>query len=128
MDANRFYSVPWDGYNDVGMKLLRKKHGGVAAYGRWHAMLGILYDRGGRIELDEDFMLLLEEELEMDRAALNSFIDDLAKLGWVNADFLDMGVLASAGVIEQLEYRKKKQRAGSIGAEARWQKKPSKKH
>ena len=126
MDANRFYSVPWDGYNDIGMKFLRKKHGGVAAYGRWHVLLGILYDRDGRIELDDDFMLLLEEDLEMGEGELDAFVRDLAKLGWISKDLLDMGVLASPGVAEQLEYRKKKQAAGMKGAEARWQKKDGK--
>lgn len=124
MDANRFYSVPWDGYNDVGMKLLRRKHGGVAAYGRWHVLLGILYDRDGRLELDEDVMTLLEDDLEMGRDELNAFIDDLAKLDWVSKDLLEMGVLASPGVADQLEYRKKKQSAGVKGAETRWGKKP----
>ena len=124
MDANRFYSVPWDGYNDMGMKLLRRKYGGVAAYGRWHALLGILYDAGGRIELTEDVSMLLEDELEFDsQKDLNEFLGDLAKLDWINADMLGMGVLGSSSVIDQLEYRRRKAEAGAAGAKKRWSKK-----
>ena len=124
MDANRFYSVPWDGYNDIGMKKLRRKHGGVAAYGRWHVLLGILYDAGGRVELDEDTMVLLQDELEIEnQAELNAFIDDLAGLDWISRELLDMGVMVSKGVCDQLEYRKSASYYGKKGAEKRWGKK-----
>ena len=123
MDARRFYSVPWDGYDDIGMKRLRRKHGGVAAYGRWHVMLGILYDAGGRIALDEDVMQLLEEELEFGRDELTSFLDDLAKLGWISQELLDIGVVSSKGVCDQLEFLSSSSYYGKKGAEKRWKSK-----
>jgi len=120
MDARRFYSVPFDAYNDIGMKRLRRKHGGVAAFGRWHVLLGILYDAGGRIEVDDDVMNVLEEELEFDRADLNAFLDDLAKLGWISEEMLGIGVVSSKGVCDQLEYQKSASYYGKKGAERRW--------
>ena len=67
MDANRFYSVPYDARNDTAMLKLRRKHGGIAAYGRWQALLGVLYDEGGTIDLsDEDNFAMVEREIELD--------------------------------------------------------------
>ena len=50
MDANRFFSIPFDNRNDVKMRRLRKRCGGFAAYGRWVALLGMLYDENGILE------------------------------------------------------------------------------
>ena len=64
MDANRFYSVPYDARNDTAMLKLRRKHGGIAAYGRWQALLGVLYDEGGTIDItDEDNLAMVEQEI-----------------------------------------------------------------
>ena len=49
MDANRFFSIPYDNRNDVKMRRLRKRLGGYEGYGRWVALLGMLYDEHGNI-------------------------------------------------------------------------------
>ena len=65
MNANRYFSVPYDGRNDVTIRLLRKRAGGIVAYGRWVALLGILYDSDGIIRLEVPGMSeLLQEELD----------------------------------------------------------------
>lgn len=123
MDANRFYSVPYDARNDTAMLKLRRKHGGIAAYGRWQALLGVLYDEGGTIDVtDEDNLAMVEQEIELEGAELDAFIESCVKYGLLSAELWGIGTIGSHGVCEELEYRKeqrcKKSEAGKKGGQA----------
>ena len=123
MDANRFYSVPYDARNDTAMLKLRRKHGGIAAYGRWQALLGALYDEGGTIDVtDEDNLAMVEQEIELEGAELDAFIESCVKYGLLSPDLWSIGTIGSRGVCDELEYRKeqrrKKSEAGKKGGQA----------
>ena len=116
MDANRFYS-------DTAMLKLRRKHGGIAAYGRWQALLGVLYDEGGTIDVtDEDNLAMVEQEIELEGAELDAFIESCVKYGLLSPDLWSIGTIGSRGVCDELEYRKeqrrKKSEAGKKGGQA----------
>lgn len=120
MDANRFYSIPYDARNDTAVKKLRKKHGGMAAFGRWQALLGVLYDEGGVIDLnDDDNRSMVEDEIELRGDRLDAFIGSCAKFGLLSDERWDLGQIASDGVCRELEYKRKKQEAGSKGGKSR---------
>lgn len=123
MDANRFYSVPYDARNDTAMLKLRRKHGGIAAYGRWQALLGVLYDEGGTIDLsDEDNLAMVEQEIELEGAELDAFVESCVKYGLLSAELWGIGTIGSRGVCDELEYRRemrdKKSNAGRKGGQA----------
>lgn len=123
MDANRFYSVPYDARNDTAMLKLRRKHGGIAAYGRWQALLGVLYDEGGTIDItDEDNLAMVEQEIELEGAELDAFIESCVKYGLLSAELWGIGTIGSRGVCDELEYRRemrdKKSNAGRKGGQA----------
>ena len=122
MDANRFFSVPYDNRNDVKIRRLRKRLGGMAAYGRWIALLGMLYDENGLLDLnDVTTREIVLEELELDDA--DEFFTELGKMGLINADiYKATNHVVNNGVCEQLDYRKKKSEAGKKGLEKRWSK------
>lgn len=114
MDANRFYSVPYDARNDTAMLKLRRKHGGIAAYGRWQALLGVLYDEGGTIDVtDEDNLAMVEQEIELEGAELDAFIESCVKHGLLSAELWGIGTIGSHGVCEELEYRREQRRKKS---------------
>lgn len=120
MDANRFYSVPYDARNDTAILKLRRKHGGIAAYGRWQALLGVLYDEGGTIDLsDEDNFAMVEREIELDGPDLEEFVKSCVKFGLLSPDLWSIGTIGSRGVCEELEYRRnlreKRSTAGKNG-------------
>ena len=118
MNANRFYSIPFDARNDPAIKKLRRKHGGLVAFGRYQALLGILYDQDNAIHLsDEDDLILVLEELEMDEKELTAFLNSCAKFDLIDCDKFcqDYPVIASVGVQKELDYRKKKEVAGTKG-------------
>lgn len=123
MDANRFYSVPYDARNDTAMLKLRRKHGGIAAFGRWQALLGVLYDEGGTIDVtDEDNLAMVEQEIELEGAELDAFIESCVKYGLLSAELWGIGTIGSRGVCDELEYRRemrdKKSNAGRKGGQA----------
>lgn len=123
MDSNRFYSVPYDARNDTAMLKLRRKHGGIAAYGRWQALLGVLYDEGGTIDVtDEDNLAMVEQEIELEGAELDAFIESCVKYGLLSAELWGIGTIGSRGVCDELEYRReirdKKSNAGRKGGQA----------
>lgn len=114
MDANRFYSVPYDARNDTAMLKLRRKHGGIAAYGRWQALLGVLYDEGGTIDVaDEDNLAMVEQELELEGAELDAFIESCVKYGLLSLELWSIGTIGSRGVCDELEYRREQRRKKS---------------
>ena len=122
MDANRFFSVPYDNRNDMKILRMRRKLGGIAAYGRWVALLGMLYDEGGVLDMsDEDMVAVVADELELDD--VDAFFVGLAKVGLIEGDLYDsMRHVVNDGVCREIEYRRKKSEAGKKGNEKRWPK------
>lgn len=119
MDANRFFSVPFDNRNDVKMKRLRKRLGGYAGYGRWVALLGMLYDEKGIIDMScQDMREIVCDELELDDA--DEFFTNLAEIGLIDKElYRSLNHVVNNGVVEQLEYRVKKSDAGKKSGEVR---------
>lgn len=119
MDANRFFSVPYDNRNDVKMRRLRKRLGGYAGYGRWVALLGMLYDEKGILDMnDAEMREIVCEELELDDA--DHFFTVLADIGLIDKElYHSMNHVVNRGVLEQIEYRVSKSNAGKKSGEAR---------
>lgn len=120
MDANRFFSVPFDNRNDVKMLRIRRRLGGMAAYGRWVALLGMLYDEGGVLDMnDQEMRDITADELELDD--VDGFFTELARIGLIDKELYEsVGHVVNDGVCREIEYRKKKSEAGRKGNEARW--------
>lgn len=120
MDANRFYSIPYDARNDTAMIKLRRKHGGMAAFGRWQALLGVLFDEGGIVDLnDDDNRAMVESEIELKGERLDGFVESCVKYGLLDETYWAIGKIGSHGVCEELEYRHKQSEKGKKGAEAK---------
>lgn len=119
MDANRFFSVPYDNRNDVKMRRLRKRLNGYAGYGRWVALLGMLYDEKGILDMnDAEMREIVCEELELDDA--DHFFTVLADIGLIDKElYHSMNHVVNRGVLEQIEYRVSKSNAGKKSGEAR---------
>ena len=122
MDANRFFSVPYDNRNDVKMKLVRKRLGGWAGYGRWVALLGILYDEHGLLDMSrQDMRELIADELDLDD--VDGFFTALADIGLIDRDIYEAAShVVNCGVCDELEYKKRKSDAGKKGMAKRWSK------
>lgn len=120
MDANRFFSVPFDNRNDMKILRMRRRLGGIAAYGRWVALLGMLYDEGGILDLsDRDMRDIVADELELED--VDEFFTGLAKVGLIELDLYEsMSHVVNDGVCREIEYRRKKSEAGRKGNEKRW--------
>ena len=103
MDANRFFSVPFDNRNDVKMKRLRKRLNGYAGYGRWVALLGMLYDEKGILDMsDAEMREIVADELELDD--VDEFFTELAKLGLIDDKlYHSMSHVVNHGVCDELE-------------------------
>lgn len=119
MDANRFFSVPYDNRNDVKMRRLRKRLDGYAGYGRWVALLGMLYDEKGILDMsDAEMVEIVCEELELDDA--DHFFTVLADIGLIDKElYHSMNHVVNRGVLEQIEFRVNKANAGKKSGEAR---------
>ena len=122
MDANRFFSIPFDNRNDVKMRRLRKRCGGFAAYGRWVALLGMLYDENGILDMsDEDMREIAAEELDLDD--VDQFFHDLAGIGLISKELYESkSHVVNPGVCDEIEYRRRKSEAGRKGNAKRWAK------
>ena len=120
MDANRFFSVPYDNRNDVKMKRLRKRLGGYAGYGRWVALLGMLYDEKGILDMNcPEMREIVADELDLND--VDEFFIVLADIGLIDKELYDtMNHVVNKGVVEQIEYRAKKSNAAKKGNEKRW--------
>lgn len=116
--GRKFFPVPYEGYNARDVRMLRRIQGGVIAYGRWHVLLGMLYQSGGRFELDEMTVADLRDELEMTEEEVMRFLEDCAKVGMLSAEFLGRGVVASEGVCDQLHYIAQQREYGKKRAKA----------
>ena len=55
MEGGKFFSVPYGNRNEMKMLMLREM-GGYAMYGRWVALLGMLYERKGLIDMNDALM------------------------------------------------------------------------
>lgn len=117
MKGNRFYSIPYDARNDPKMKVVRRKCGGIIAFGRWQALLGILYDEDGAIDLSDETMHgVIEEELELKGDKLDEFIGALVAVGWIGREPWERERhVVSGSVYEQLSYKGKQSANGSKG-------------
>lgn len=127
MKADRFFSVPYDNRNDVKIRRLRKRLGGYAGYGRWVALLGMLYDENGILDMNNQEMReIVAEELDLDD--VDEFFTVLSDIGLIDKElYHGLSHVVNNGVVEQIEYRRKKSSAGKKGNAQRWPKKaPSK--
>lgn len=128
MDANRFFQVSYDSRNHPKVRMLRMMGGGIVEYGRFVALLAILYDMDNRVRVGfpedeaaapECFMLASELGFDS-QGELREWLSKAAACGIVDAEMLDaLGVVASRTVGEQLEFRKAKTEAGRKGGRPR---------
>ena len=121
MKSNRFYSIPYDNRNDFDIRRLRSMQGGIIAFGRWHALLGILYDKDGLVDASDEVTIdLLAEELDFKgkqaRDKLFEFLDDCAAIGLIELAAWSAGRhVVCSGVVEALDFRAKRSNAGGKG-------------
>lgn len=115
MNANRFFSVPYDNRNDVKMLQVRKLLGGYAGYGRWVALLGILYDSHGFLDMSDSVMReIVADELDLDD--VDGFFTVLANIGLIDRVLYETANhVVSHGVAEEIEYKKQRQETGKMG-------------
>lgn len=121
MKGKRFYSVPYDARHTHEMKKLRRKCGGIVAFGQWQALLGILYEQDGVLDLsDEVERKVTEAELELKGEKLDEFIEALTEAGWVDLTLWKTSQhVVSKGVADQLSYKKEQSSAGRKGGRSR---------
>lgn len=107
MQANRFYSIPFDGHNWADFKMLVRLEGDPPpmTYGRLHILLGTLYQQGGRFEYSELWQHLLADELAMDHKHVPEFLEHCAAVDIISAEMLGRGVVTSQGVCNELARR-----------------------
>ena len=116
MKANRFFSVAYDIRHHPKIELLRYSCGGITAFGRWFAMLGILYDSDGCYIADTQAKrLYLCRELECTDEELTQFLNACAEYELISRELLEMGHIVSEGVCKEIEYRKQRQETGKKG-------------
>lgn len=125
MDAQRFFPVPYDNRNDVKIVKLRTVYenagyDGFAAYGRWVALLGILYDQHGIIDMSDSLnRQVIAKELCLDD--VDEFFNMLAGLGLIDSELYHAtNQVANKGVCDQLEFKHQKSLAAQKGNEKRW--------
>lgn len=122
MDAQRFFSVAYDSRNHPKVRMLRMRGDGIAEYGRYVALLGILYDMGNRIDATDDAMLeYLAYELDLrDGGETAEWLRAAAGCGLIDPGALEeFGVVTSNGVGRELEYKAMKSAAGKQGGRPR---------
>lgn len=129
MDAQRFFPIAYDSRNHPKVRMLCMMGEGITEYGRYIALLGILYDMDNRVHVgfpDDDGAKpgcsLLTEELDFPtHGAMREWLEKAAECGLIDKEALErFGSVASRSVAEQIEYRSAKARAGkSSGASRR---------
>ena len=119
MDANRFFSVPYDNRNDTTIRRMKKRMGGIVAYGRWISLLGIMYDENGLLDMNDTAMReIVAEELELED--VDQYFHDLINLGLIEAEpYHDHNYVMNDGVCDELDYRRTKAEAGRKSGQAR---------
>ena len=124
MRADRFFSVHYDMRHNPKIDMLRDMGGGIVAFGRWLALMSILYDSDGLVDIvSKQKRRYLMRELELDSDGLEEFLQQCVACELLDGDLLDIGHVVSKGVCDQLEYRNQKSDAGKKGNEKRWGKK-----
>lgn len=115
MNANRFFSIPYDNRNDITMRVMKKRMGGIAAYGRWVSLLGMLYDADGVLDMNDRCMIeIVADELEL--TDVDEYFTQLANLGLIEADrYHAKNLVINRGVCDELEYRKTRSEVGKMG-------------
>lgn len=128
MDAQRFFNVSYDSRNHPKVRMLRMMGGGIVEYGRYVALLGILYDMGNRVyvgdgsdPLGNATAALLADELDVGTLdELRAWLGMAAECGLISGEALaELGIVASNSVGDQLVYREKKAEAGRTGGRPR---------
>ena len=116
----RFFSVPYDIINDFKIRRLMDISGGIVALGRWVALLGMLYDEHGLLDLnDASSVRLVAQTLQLDD--VDGFMLQLAECGLIDPElYRSMSHVVNHGVCDELEYKKAKSEAGVKGNEKRW--------
>ena len=116
----RFFSVPYDIINDFKIRRLMDISGGIVALGRWVALLGMLYDEHGLLDLnDASSVRLVAQTLQLDD--VGGFMLQLAECGLIDPElYRSMSHVVNHGVCDELEYKKAKSEAGVKGNEKRW--------
>ena len=122
MRADRFFSVHYDIRHNPKIDLLRDMGGGMVAFGRWLALMSILYDVGGLYDIGSKAKRrYLMKELEFgNEDELRDFLQTCAECELLSPELLELGHVVSPGISEQIEYYKAKSEAGKAGAEKRW--------
>lgn len=117
MDPRTFYSVPYGARNTHNMKIVRMRCGGIVAFGRWQALLGILYESDGVVDLsDEITRKVVEAELELKGKQLDEFIEAVIAVGWVDLTlWRTMQHVVCKGVTDQLAYKQEQSSNGKKG-------------
>ena len=118
--------MPYDNRSDVKMLMVRKRLGGFAGYGRWVALLGILYDQHGILDMNNQLMRdVIAQELELDD--VDEFFTILAEIGLIDSElYHSANNVVNHGVCDELEYRKSKSDAGKMGGRPKKQTKKQK--
>lgn len=122
MNAQRFFPIAYDSRNHPKVRMLRMRGGGIIEYGRYIALLSMLYDSGNRIDAnDPDTLELMAYELDFENAEeVRPWLSLVAKCGLIDAGALDeFGIIASGGVGEQLEFIASKSASGKKGGRPR---------
>ena len=118
MEANRFYSVPFDGHHWTDVCMLARILGRdrFEVYGRWHAFLGVLYQAGGRIVLNEMWRSYLCCELGLDEDGLDEWLEACAQVDLIDSESLHVrDTAASNGVCAELMRRAENRANGKKG-------------
>lgn len=118
MNANRFFSVPYDNRNDITIKLLRHNANGLLGYGRWVALLGMLYDAHGCMRLEVPGMAeLVVSELDFcNSAEMREYMETLSELGLIDSTaWSARNAIVNKGVCNELEYRRGRSENGKKG-------------
>lgn len=121
MKNKKFFTVPYDARNSSEMRYVRRRCGGIVAFGRWMALLGMLYEQDGGIDLSDDVMFaVIKDELEFRKdEEFEEFIGALAKVGWVEpGPWQSRRHLISQGVVGQITFKKTQGDSGRKGGEA----------
>lgn len=119
MKGNRFYTVPYDARNDTKiLKLGKLQRGKMLAFGRWQALLGMMFDEDGIVDLsDETTRIIVREELDFKTdEQLSRYLNHCAAVGLISADVWEaFSHVVNEGVIEQLAFKANKAGAGKRG-------------
>lgn len=112
MNSIETFPVPVRGHADPVIQALMLECGGVAAYGRWHILLGMLYDSDGVIRLSPVSKAVMMANLQFDDLKdLEEFIETLSDLNLIDPGMLERDEIINSGVCKQLDYIEKKANA-----------------